>query len=1031
MYTMSADAEEINVDISNLQEIRCPCCCSATFTSAEKLRLHLADVRRRIDNLKCFACSQKLYNLLNYDDHLKICKSALLVKKRVFACRTLTPQENQKLSPTQSPGLKVVKILDNQTKDASAKSFKIVTPTIIAPMVVTGRSGKRKMVQILKTTKEEKKDCEAAASKRHRTAEIAKPELTEVLQVDISSEHDYDVGNQGILDSPNLIKEPDREDSAPPPVADGATKPSDPPPSKILEASPVEQDTKILLKCSKCCFATFDERLKNAHRCSKLSQLEVHMLEENLHVQMEDTDPLAETASCSVCKKYICHSLIPLHEIIHDKGVPIIYCDPCGAAFLSEESFKRHIEISGHNHEEKNVAEEIPEVVVLITEMKDPIPDASVKEEKKIIKISSTKIDCAFCEAKELTISSMGKHFANAHTDVEKALNETPDESDVCLSHCKICKEDIKDVSLHNKLHKSGLKIFKCEHCLKKLVSRGRLVNHLRTKHDLAITVKGGHTCPDCGKCYQSSKSLLIHAVAKNHAPHLVMGKAISHCIYCKKRFLRKGDLRTHQNIHKKNGDAVLFEEEVPVVKKKTVPKCNVCDKKFKSKITAEVHAVAMGHMKGYEYIEPLTCTICQKQFAKKKEFDRHVQNHKKKGIETQETNCDICGKECSTVANLQRHVGIHSKFSCVQCRLRCSTEQEMLQHVAEKHPELPELLKCNFCTQYFLEKEALRVHCQSLNHIEAQMNESVSTSLDLYFCESCEENVNLDMKEVHETIHRRGVGKFFRCSGCSKMFCSTSNLAMHVKAEHKNAEGDLTFQCPLCLNVFDTVKSLSSHHQSHLSLSEGARHLKCTFCSKTFRRAGDRHKHELIHKGIKNHQCTLCPKSFRLAYMLVLHMRTHTDERPYPCSECGLAFKSNSSMRNHMRSKHSDERTYLCTYCPKAFKTRAALVAHIGSHEQLFKCDDCGRTFPTRHAAICHIRKLHLDKNRELFQCVICNVVYGRALFLSKHMKTHAKLDGRDDLVQKLMEVSHVSEQKESSNSCSQIQATKRKTKK
>ncbi|CAB3372875.1 Hypothetical predicted protein [Cloeon dipterum] len=943
-YTMSADAEEVKVDISNLQEIRCPCCCSGTFTSAEKLRLHLADVRRRLDSLKCFACCHKLYNLLNYEDHLKICKAALLVKKRVFTCRNLTPQENQKLSPAQSPGLKVVKILNNHSEDAPAKSFKIVTPTIIAPMVVTGKSGKRKMVQILKTTKEEKKDCEAAASKRHRTAEIAEPELTEVPQVDISGDHVDDLGNVGIVDSPNLIEEPDREDSAPPHVADDAIKPSDPPPSEILEASPVEQDTNILLKCSKCCFSTFDKRLKKAHRCSKagnlLSHLEVRMLEENLHIQMEDADPLAVT---------------------------------------------RHLEISGHNHEEENVAEETPDVVVLITEMKDSIP---VKEEKKIIKISSTKIDCAFCEAKELTISGMGKHFANAHTYVEKALNETPDESGVCSSHCKICKEDINDVSLHNKLHKSGLKIFKCEHCLKKFVLRGRLVNHLRTKHDLAVTVKGGHTCPDCGKCYQSSKSLLIHAVAKNHAPHLVMGKAISHCVYCKKRFLRKGDLRTHQKIHKKNGDSVLFEEEIPVVKKKTVPKCNVCDKKFKSKITAEAHAVAMGHMKGYEYIEPLTCTICQKQFARKNEFDRHAQNHKKKGIETQETNCDICGKECSTVANLQRHVGIHSKFSCVQCRLRCSTEQEMLQHMAEKHPELPELLKCNYCTQYFLEKEALRVHCQSLNHIEAQMNESVSTSLDLYFCESCEENVNLDMKEVHETIHRRGVGKFFRCSGCSKMFCSTTNLAMHVKAEHKDAEALITNRTSHCRKGRDTS-----------NVPSAARLLGAL--------------------------------TFRLSYMLVLHMRTHTDERPYPCSECSLAFKSNSSMRNHMRSKHSDERTYLCTYCPKAFKTRAALVAHIGSHEQLFKCDDCGRTFPTRHAAICHIRKLHLDKNRELFQCVICNVVYGRALFLSKHMKTHAKLDGRDDLVQKLMEVSHVSEQKESSNSCSQIQATKRKTKK
>jgi KRAB domain-containing zinc finger protein len=281
----------------------------------------------------------------------------------------------------------------------------------------------------------------------------------------------------------------------------------------------------------------------------------------------------------------------------------------------------------------------------------------------------------------------------------------------------------------------------------------------------------------------------------------------------------------------------------------------------------------------------------------------------------------------------------------------------------------------------------------------------------DQLFCEVCQELVYSDLKSFHEILHSRGVEKFFKCTTCDKRFYQLQSLSLHSKTTHNNSDINLSFPCPKCDFSYSSVKFLEEHYKNHAadtSASEPKRHF-CRYCPSSFKKSGDRFKHELIHQGIKPHACTLCPKTFRLSCMLTVHMRTHTNERPYACKECDLTFKTHSHLRNHILCAHRTERPFTCKYCPKTFKTRNALHNHTGHHEMLYKCNDCGRSFPTRNSATQHIKKIHLSKNKDLYQCVICNATYGRALFLASHMKTHSKLDGKDDLVQQLMEMSHV----------------------
>lgn len=294
------------------------------------------------------------------------------------------------------------------------------------------------------------------------------------------------------------------------------------------------------------------------------------------------------------------------------------------------------------------------------------------------------------------------------------------------------------------------------------------------------------------------------------------------------------------------------------------------------------------------------------------------------------------------------------------------------------------------------------------MNHIESQMNETMALSNDLFFCDVCQNCVSSDFKDFHLILHSRGVEKFFNCPACPKQFCTAANLGSHVLLDHDGIDKELTFSCPKCTLVTPSTLGLANHYKTHNDDSMVVKPFICKYCPKAFRRSGDRRKHELIHEGTKAHACNLCPKTFRLPYLLTMHMRTLTNERPYVCTLCNMSFKAGSALRNHKMSKHQSERPHTCKYCSKTYKTRGALGNHIGVHEMLFKCNDCGRSFASRNAATTHIKKIHLNKDRELFECIICNAAYGRALFLSIHMKTHGKLAEKEDLVQQLMEMSY-----------------------
>ncbi|KAM9327706.1 uncharacterized protein KZ484_019184 [Pholidichthys leucotaenia] len=154
--------------------------------------------------------------------------------------------------------------------------------------------------------------------------------------------------------------------------------------------------------------------------------------------------------------------------------------------------------------------------------------------------------------------------------------------------------------------------------------------------------------------------------------------------------------------------------------------------------------------------------------------------------------------------------------------------------------------------------------------------------------------------------IHQRShVSRSFRCTQCSKSYCSLTSLQAH-QATHST---DRHFLCPQCGKRFRTSDSLEGHLKRHT--------------------------------GERPYRCPYCPKDFTALAGLNVHVRRHTGERLYVCSVCGKAWPSGGDLQKHMRT-HTGERPYVCHECGKGFSISCHLTEHRHIHTGLPGCMAC-----------------------------------------------------------------------------------------
>lgn len=119
---------------------------------------------------------------------------------------------------------------------------------------------------------------------------------------------------------------------------------------------------------------------------------------------------------------------------------------------------------------------------------------------------------------------------------------------------------------------------------------------------------------------------------------------------------------------------------------------------------------------------------------------------------------------------------------------------------------------------------------------------------------------------------------------------------------------------------------------------------------------------------------CTHCDKQFSSKTGLQLHTSIHTQEKPFICEYCGKCFRNRQSLKNHLYTHDQGEKMFECRDCGKKFGTRGGYESHCASHsEASCLCDLCGKRM--KHTRSLRVHRLtHIDPS--FFRrhcCTVC----------------------------------------------------------
>lgn len=186
---------------------------------------------------------------------------------------------------------------------------------------------------------------------------------------------------------------------------------------------------------------------------------------------------------------------------------------------------------------------------------------------------------------------------------------------------------------------------FRCELCNKVYTMKKNMKAHMKSHF-----VPRLYHCDMCSEVFFDAASLQHHMI--DHT-----GKKVHECAACHKLYARKTTLMVHMRLHTND----------------TLFKCSICGKVNGTKFDLECH------MRTHTGEKPFRCILCDNlpSFATRSSLRRHLRIHSGE----KPYSCDTCQKRFARKDQYKKHMQTHLEYHCQACDKKFSNFWTFSQH--------------------------------------------------------------------------------------------------------------------------------------------------------------------------------------------------------------------------------------------------------------------------------------------------------------------------------------------------------------